>query len=199
MKYWYFLLFIFFVACEQSSESEEKVLKQASTIQEAYDLAGKYPFLKLRTLSNTKDTTALDKQLFKMKIGEIATIEGTSYKVIKDTGNYTLRASYIYIDGAKVKKTDSLQQLILKQYKAGTPFETLVDKYNMDGNTKHGDTGPFQAGMMVKEFEDAVRNHENGDVFTLDIPDRKWYYVVKKTAENEGETVRVVLGFKKTS
>lgn len=202
-NYSYLAAFIFLisaVACEQSSKSEERrILEQAATISDAYSLADKYSFLTLYSLNPAKDTSKRDQQLYKMKIGEIASIEGGSYKVIKDTGNFTFRASYIYLDGTRFthSQIDSLRALILKQYAAGTTFEDLADKYTMDGNRKHGDVGFFQAGMMAKEFEEGVRNHAKDEVFTLDIPDKKWYYVVKKTADNQGETIRVVLGFKK--
>lgn len=200
MKCLYLIAIISLItACEQSSASEERILDQAVTIDDAYTLANKYSFLKLYSLNSAKDTSSLHQQLYKMKVGEIASIGGTSYKVIKDTGNYTLRASYIYLDGARLThaQIDSLRTLILKQYKAGATFEDLADKYTMDGNKKHGDAGFFQSGMMVKEFEEGVRIHAKDEVFTLDVPDKKWYYIVKKTAENEGETIRIVLGFNK--
>jgi parvulin-like peptidyl-prolyl isomerase len=200
-KYSFLAAFIILlaIACEQSSVSEERILKQAVTIEDAYSLAAKYSFLTLYSLNPAKDTTKRDQQLYKMKPGEIASIDGGSYKVIKDTGNYTFRASYIYLDGARLThpQIDSLRALILKKYAAGTSFEDLADKYTMDGNRKHGDVGFFQAGMMAKEFEDGVRVHAKDEVFTLDIPDKKWYYIVKKTADNQGETIRVVLGFNK--
>lgn len=191
---------LFITACAQRSNvAEERLIDQAVTIDDAYSLSEKYPILTLYSLNSTKDTSKLDQQLYKLKIGEITHIDGGIYKAIKDTGNFTLRASYIYLDGAHLTLTqvDSLRDIIRKKYAAGTSFEELVDKYNMDPNTKHGDTGPFQAGMMVREFEEAVRTHTKGDIFTVDVPEKKWYYVVKKTADNEGETIRIVLGFNK--
>jgi parvulin-like peptidyl-prolyl isomerase len=202
MNYKYaFLAAVIFImaACEESSVSEERILKQAVTIEDAYSLAAKYSFLKLYSLNPAKDTSKRDRQLFKMKPGEIANIDGGKYKVIKDTGNFTFRASYIYLDGAVLTHSQiySLRALILKQYAAGVTFGDLADKYTMDGNRKHGDVGAFQSGMMAKEFEEGVRDHEKDEVFTLDIPEKKWYYIVKKTADNQGEAIRVVLGFNK--
>ena len=63
----------------------------------------------------------------------------------------------------------------------------------MDGNKKHGDLGVFSSGMMVKEFEQAIRSHANGEVFTVDIPDHHWYYVAKKTAPNQATQEMTVL------
>ncbi|MNS73450.1 hypothetical protein D3C72_1068930 [compost metagenome] len=34
---------------------------------------------------------------------------------------------------------------------------------------------------MVPEFETAIKNHKQNDVFKVDVPDKKWYYIVLKT------------------
>jgi hypothetical protein len=36
----------------------------------------------------------------------------------------------------------------------------------------------------VPEFEKALKKHKVPEVFTVDIPDRDWYYVVKKTFDS---------------
>ena len=56
----------------------------------------------------------------------------------------------------------------------------LVQQYNMDGNIT-GDTKWFTENMMIKEFEEAVRSHKQGDIFTVDKPSQNWYHVVLKT------------------
>lgn len=195
------LFLLILAACGQSVDyrSQELTLDKAVTIEDAYKLAEKYSFVKMSPLNSSKDTTALDKQLFAMNIGDTATIDGRYYRIVADTGNYTFRASYIHLDGAVLthRSIDSLRTLIQAQYAAGKSFEELNAKYNMDPNQKDGDTGPFTAGMMVKPFEDAVRVHKKGDIFLVDVPDKKWYFVVKKTADNEGEKIRIVLSFKR--
>lgn len=82
------------------------------------------------------------------------------------------------------REIDSLRPLIIKKYKAGTSFENLVEKYNMDGNSKKGDLGWFKTKKMVPEFESAVRNHKKGDIFFVDVNAPKWHYVVLKTFDD---------------
>lgn len=194
------LSLLLLAACTQPSSLKEiRTIENVSTIEDAYKIAQKYPVIRLQELNSAKDTSTLAQQLFKLKQGDTATIDGHYYKIVKDTGDFTFRASYVYLDGARLSssKIDSLRTLIKAQAEAGKPFEELVDKYNMDeNNKKHGDTGPFQAGMMVKPFEDAVRKHQKGDIFYVDVPEKDWYYVVKKTTDNEGETIRVILSVK---
>lgn len=201
-NYLYASLFLLsLAACSQKADNRslELIIDRAQNIEQAYKVAEKYPFIKLYPLSSEKDTTAVDQKLFSLKVGDTATIEGTYYKVIADTGNYTFRAQYIHLDGAVLTHAhiDSLRTLIQEQYAAGKSFEELNAKYNMDPNQKNGDTGPFTAGMMVKPFEDAVARHKKGDIFTVDVPDKKWYFVVRKTYDDVGEKIRILLGFKR--
>ncbi|RFM36050.1 peptidylprolyl isomerase [Chitinophaga silvisoli] len=196
------LFFLILAACSQKADtrSMEIIIDRAGdNIEEAYKVVQKYPFIKLYPLSSEKDTTAVDKKLFSLNIGDTATIEGNYYKIIADTGNYTYRAQYILLDAAVLTHAhiDSLRTLIQQQYAAGKSFEELNSKYNMDPNQKDGDTGPFTAGMMVQPFENAVAKHKQGEIFTVDVPDKKWYFVVKKTYADVGEKIRIVLGFKK--
>ena len=50
---------------------------------------------------------------------------------------------------------------------------------------KDGDLDWFNEGIMVKVFEDEIKNHKKGDVFIVNIPKRKWYYVVYKTQDDK--------------
>jgi parvulin-like peptidyl-prolyl isomerase len=74
--------------------------------------------------------------------------------------------------------------MIIEKYNRGVSFSDLVEVYNMDSNKKDGDLGWFSEGIMVKDFENAVRNQEKGNIFTIDIPDYNWYYVTLKTDNN---------------
>jgi hypothetical protein len=52
----------------------------------------------------------------------------------------------------------------------------------MDKNKTHGDTDWFSSEYSFPtEFQDAVKAHKFGEVFFADLPDRQWYYVIKKT------------------
>jgi len=56
----------------------------------------------------------------------------------------------------------------------------------MDGNTTHGDTGWFFGiEMMPKEFQDAVAKHKKGEIFFVDVSDKQWHYIVKKTYDDD--------------
>jgi parvulin-like peptidyl-prolyl isomerase len=138
-------------------------------------------------INSKNDTSAIDRKLYLLKTGDIRSIGNSTYKIISDTVEYSFRASYIYLDGSTLSKNDidSLRNLILKRYSAGTTFETLADEFTMDGNKKHGDLGFFSSGTMVKEFEQAMRSHADGEVFTVDVPDHQWFYIAKKTAANQ--------------
>jgi parvulin-like peptidyl-prolyl isomerase len=152
----------------------------------------------LLELDTQRVASSVDRQLYLQKKGSIVTIGNYSYKIVADTVKYAYRASYIYLDGTKLSRAsiDSIRTLILQQLTAGVPFGQLADAYTMDGNPYHGDLGVFEAGIMVKEFEEAVRQHANGKVFTVDIPDRSWFYVVKKTADNHVKRTMTVLKVK---
>jgi parvulin-like peptidyl-prolyl isomerase len=118
----------------------------------------------------------------KSRKGDIVKIENITYKIL-DTGAMKIfRVSYIYLDGSQLslESIDSIRKEIISKYKKGVSFEALAEQYTMDGNTA-GDTGYFGENMMVAEFEDAIRQHKRGDVFTVDIPSHNWYHVVKKT------------------
>ncbi len=70
----------------------------------------------------------------------------------------------------------------------------MSDQYTMDGNTTHGDTGWFFGEeMMPKEFQDAVHNHKLGEIFQVDVADKQWHYIVKKTYDDDDKKEITVL------
>lgn len=102
------------------------------------------------------------------------------YKIlfIKEMPLYS--ASYIYLDGTKLSlsKVNSIRKKILSKHKSGTSFSDLITEYNMDKNPKANNL-VFSSGEMVPEFEKAVREHTPGELYTVDVPAAKWYYVAK--------------------
>ena len=111
------------------------------------------------------------------------------------------RASYIYLDGTKLSKSeiDSIRPIIIKDFKDGISFEKLNKKYNMDPNPNNGDLGWFQGGQMMLNFEKAVREHKLNEIFTVDIPEKNWYYVTLKTFNNRTNEKRTYLKIKSGS
>lgn len=65
----------------------------------------------------------------------------------------------------------------------------------MDGNP-NCDLGWFSEEMMDKEFSTAVKKHRKGDIFTIDVPDKKWYYVTLKPFDNRQVKIYKVLKIK---
>jgi parvulin-like peptidyl-prolyl isomerase len=108
------------------------------------------------------------------------------YKLLETSQGKEFRVGYIYLNGKELQKpqVDMFRSLIIERYEKGTSFKDLADTYNMDQNSKSEDLGWFKEGRMVPQFENAIRAHQKGDIFTVDVDDRKWYYVVLKTYED---------------
>jgi hypothetical protein len=139
-------------------------------------------------LSYGRDTTLIDKRLLKQNKGDVFSVGYVTYKVIEATEVVNYRASYIFLDGGSLSKSeiDELKKVILKKHSDGVSWEKLSDEYTMDGNTTHGDTGWFFGEEMVpKELQDAVKSHKLNDIFFVDVPERQWNYIVKKTYDDQ--------------
>lgn len=118
-------------------------------------------------------------------------------KILGEEKKEFCNVKYIFLDGKVLSyyKIDSIRYVIIDRYKNGEDFETLVQYYTMDGN-ETGDTNWFSEGMMVDEFDKAVRNRKKGDIFTVDIYEKDWYYVVLKAYSNKVENVKNVVSIK---
>jgi parvulin-like peptidyl-prolyl isomerase len=163
--------------------------QKITTQPQAQQFIDANPALKpvLLHLSNGKDSTLIDKRLLRQNKGDVFSVGYVTYKVLeaKDTVDY--RASYVFLDGATLSVTeiDSLKKIIVQKANAGASFEQLSDQYTMDGNTTHGDTGWFfGVEMMPKEFQDAVSKHKTGEIFFVDVSEKQWHYIVKKTYDD---------------
>jgi PPIC-type PPIASE domain len=143
----------------------------------------------LLKLSYGKDTTVIDKRLLRQTKGDIFSVGYVTYKVLEANEKVNYRASYIFLDGATLSPTqiDSMRKIIVQKASAsGAAFDQLSDQYTMDGNNTHGDTGWFFGEeMMPKEFQEAVKNHKMGEIFFVDVPDKQWHYIVKKTFDDQ--------------
>ncbi len=139
-------------------------------------------------LSYGKDTTLIAKRLLRQNKGDVFSVGYVTYKVLEATETVNYRASYVFLDGStlSVPEIDSLKKIIVQKASAGTPMDQLSDQYTMDGNTTHGDTGWFFGiEMMPKEFQEAVAKHKTGEIFFVDVSDRQWHYIVKKTYDDD--------------
>lgn len=172
--------------------------QKIGTLQEAQQFIDANPGLKpaLLNLSSGKDTSLINKRLLRQKKGDIFSVGYVTYKVLDLTEIIAFRASYIFLDGATLTMTqiDSLRKLILQKANAGASFEQLSDQFTMDGNNTHGDTGWFFGPeMLPKEFQDAVQNHKTGDIFFVDVSEKQWHYIVKKTYDDQDKKDMTIL------
>lgn len=139
-------------------------------------------------LSYGRDTALIEKRLLKQNKGDVFSVGYVTYKVIEATETVNYRCSYIFLDGGSLSKSeiDELKKVILKKHSDGVSWEKLSDEYTMDGNTTKGDTGWFFGEEMVpKELQDAVKSHKLNDIFFVDVPERQWNYIVKKTYDDQ--------------
>lgn len=150
----------------------------------------------LLELNSLKDSTLIDKRLLRQNKGDVFSVGYVTYKVLEATEKVNFRASYIFLDGGALSQTqiDSLKKIIVQKASGGADWNQLSDQYTMDGNTTHGDTGWFFGEeMMPKEFQDAVKAHAKGEIFFVDVSDKQWHYIVKKTYDDDDKKVATVL------
>lgn len=169
-----------------------------NTVQEAQAWMAANPQLKpaILHLVAGKDSTLIDKRLLRQNQGDIFSVGYVTYKVLESKESVKYRANYIYLDGSTLSPSelDSLRKVIVDKVKAGANWDQLSDQYTMDGNTTHGDTGWFFGELqMPKEFQDAVKAHNKGDVFFVDVPDRNWHYIVRKTFDDDDQKDATIL------
>jgi len=143
-----------------------------------------------------KDSTLIDKRLLRQNQGDIFSVGYVTYKVIESKESVKYRANYIYLDGSTLSASelDSLRKLIVQKLNGGANWDQLSDQYTMDGNTTHGDTGWFFGELqMPKEFQEAVKAHKLGDIFFVDVSERNWHYIVKKTYDDDDQKDATIL------
>ncbi|MGG9963527.1 peptidylprolyl isomerase [Ferruginibacter sp. SUN106] len=195
-----FSTFLFcFICTGLFAQTPAKLLADTKTIAQANKVVKNYPQLdaKMFMLFSNKDTSDITLPLFAKKNGFTFSIDNYSYKIIDSITYPEFRASYIYLDGNQLslKSIDSIRNIILAKFKNGSSFFDLVKEYTMDGNPT-GDLGWFTESMMAKEFETAIRQHKKDDIFTIDIPENKWYYVTLKTFDDRKVKELAVLKIK---
>ena len=183
-------LFLLFTTSAWSQLTVREQFEKINTVQEAQKYVDANQNLKpeIFKLVYGKDSSKVDNRLLKLTKGDILSIGYTTYKILESNESVNYRASYIFLDGAElsVSQIDSLRKLIMQKLSEGVPFEKLSDEYTMDGNNTHGDTGWFFGEEMVPiELQNGVKNHKLGDIFFVDVPDRKWNYLVKKTYDDQ--------------
>jgi parvulin-like peptidyl-prolyl isomerase len=190
MKHLLFALFsvLSFHAFAQLTVREQ--FEKINTLQDAEKYIAANQNLKpaLMKVVYGKDSSTLDKRLLKQNKGDVFSVGYVTYKVLEVKESVQYRASYIFLDRGSLnnREVDSLSKLITQKLGEGVAFEKISDQYTMDGNNTQGDTGWFFGEEMVpKELQDAVRKHQLGEIFYVDVPERQWYYIVKKTYNDD--------------
>ena len=180
--------------------AQEEQIKSINTIEQANDFAAENTELEglvwniVPEIDPSNDTGFFDGK----KTGDVFSDGNFMYKVLSTKKVVAHRVSYIFLDGSKltVDAINKLRKTILEKYKSGTPFADLALEYTMDGN-QTGDLNWFTDGMMDAEFEKAVKKHKHNDIFTVDIPYNKWYYVTLKTFQDKELEELTLLSVKK--
>jgi hypothetical protein len=189
---------VFTASAQQNQLTVREQFEKIKTVQEAEKWIAANASLKptLLNLSYGKDTTLIDKRLLKQAKGDVFSVGYVTYKVLDATESIQYRASYIFLDRSVLqnREVDSLSKVITKRLNAGENFEKLSDEYTMDGNTSRGDFGWFYGEEMVpKEVQTAVSKAKLGDLFYVDVPDKQWYYIIRKTYDDQIKKDVVVL------
>jgi parvulin-like peptidyl-prolyl isomerase len=191
-------LLLFFSLSTFAQQTVTEKFQKIGTVQEAQQFVDANAALKpaILHLSNGKDSSLIDKRLLRQNKGDVFSVGYVTYKVLESSEVVKYRSNYIFLDGSSLtpSQIDSLKKLVVQKANAGATFDQLSDQYTMDGNNTHGDTGWFFGEeMMPKEFQDAVRDHKLGDIFFVDVADRQWHYIVKKTYDDQDKKEITVL------
>jgi parvulin-like peptidyl-prolyl isomerase len=187
MKLITILISLFHITLSFGQPSEEK-LYNLNTTSEAELYFKNHPEEEgeIFTVSPEIDGELIKNEFADRKVGDIFSKKENTFKIIASNEVQIFRVSYIFLDESKIslKKINETRNKILKKYEKGISFSQLASQYTMD-STKDGDLGWYTEGMMVTEFESAVKQHKINDIFKVDIPERKWFYIVLKTFEDK--------------
>jgi PPIC-type PPIASE domain len=164
--------------------------QKITTVEQAQQFVAANPDLKptIFDLTYGKDSALIDKRLLRQKQGDVFSVGYVTYKVIEAKESIAFRSSYIFLDGGSLsgREIDSLKKIIVQKASAGESFEKLSDQYTMDGNKTKGDTDWFFGEYSFpKEFQDAVQAHKLGEIFFVDVGEKQWHYIVKKTYDDK--------------
>jgi hypothetical protein len=184
------VLLLFFSTSLFAQETVVDKFKKIGNVTQAQQFVEANKELKpaIMKLTLGKDSSLIDKRLLRQKQGDVFSVGYVTYKVIEAKESIAYRSSYIFLDGSSLSNSeiDSLKKLIVQKASApGASWDQLSDQYTMDGNKTKGDTDWFFGELMFpKEVQDAVAAHKKGDIFFVDVAERNWHYIVKKTYDD---------------
>ena len=190
-----FLLFSFAALAQPTVTEQFQKISTVADAQKWID-ANKAAKGEILHLTLGKDTQLIDKRLLRQKKGDVFSVGYVTYKVLESTESVKYRAHYIFLDGGSLspKEVDSLKNLIMQKLNSGAAWDQLSDQYTMDGNKSKGDTGWFFGPEMVPaELQDAVSKHKKDELFFVDVSDKQWHYIVKKTYDDDYKKEATIL------
>jgi parvulin-like peptidyl-prolyl isomerase len=168
------------------AQNSFKALNSINNIEDAIKYRNEHEETsEIRSYLTQNDTSSELYTLINLKVGDTISINDWTYKILESKRVNIYRASYIYLDGSAfpINTIDSARKIIIDNYNNGESFNSLVEKYNMDGNG--GDLGWFAEEWMVSDFTKTVAKHKKGEIFKVDVPSKKWYYITLKTEDNK--------------
>jgi hypothetical protein len=184
------VLFALISAPILAQQTVTEKFQKITTVEQAQQYISANPELKpaLLELMLGRDSSLIDKRLLRQNKGDVFSVGYVTYKVLDVKESIALRSAYIFLDGGSLTKSevDSLKKIIVQRASAGEDWGKLSDQYTMDGNKTKGDTDWFWGEYSFpKEFQDAVQKHKTGEIFFVDVPEKQWYYIVKKTHNDD--------------
>lgn len=196
MKKISFLILILSVLNGYSQNAKSK-LDGVKTIEDAQRFVRENRDLVPEIYTLSPELDSLPRRYKGISEGDVIKEGANTIKIISIGKQSAFRVSYIFLDGSKksVGDINKIRNQITNQYKKGIPFTDLAKKYTMDGNPT-GELNWFTEGQMVPEFEKEVKEHKKGELFNIDIPARKWYYLTLKTFDDREVTKITVLKVK---
>lgn len=184
----------------QTATLVRESLAGIDTLSQVPALMEQHPDWQIDTLHYSYRDTVLLQELVDLKLGAFTSVsQGDADYIIKTIVAHTERqhrVSYIYLDGNSydAEQIDSLRTIIIGGFYDGIAFDSLARIHSMDANAAHGgDLGWFNPETMVAPFSKAVRRAAYGDLFTVDVPDRNWYFVVLKTHRDRIKVYRCLV------
>ena len=170
----------------------EKSLDSIQTLDDVTIFLKKNKTIKGKVIvfNREKHNTRMADRIFSMRVGAKRSFEDapqkTYYKVSEKYNIPYYRVSVVYLDGKRLSmgEINNLRSKVINMYNDGYMFQDLAKQYSMDTSAKQGgDLGWFTDGDLHPEFERQVieGNYRADDIFTIDIPETKSYYVALMT------------------
>jgi hypothetical protein len=187
-------ILLFTTAIAIAQKDFEKSLDSLQTLDDVNIFFKKNKTVKGKVIifNEEKHKTRMAEDILNMSVGAKKYFKDapqkTYYKVIEKNEIPYYRVSCVYLDGNEKSISDinTMRSQVISKYQEGYRFTDLAKQFSMDNTAKQGgDLGWFTNGDLHPEFEIPVieGNHSKGDIFTIDIPDIKAYYVVLITED----------------